>query len=170
MRFVLPAAALLLLSVVPPLAHAQSGPPRMNLQQRFATANVTRDGCLTQQQAFAGGIKWLAKNFQMVDNMGRGCVTWPQVKAASIQRRMMRQQMMMQGGNGNMPPDMQNGPPPNYHGGGQQQGGPPPNYQGGGQQQGGPPPNYQGGGQPGGPPPNYQGGPNGPGGPGDDDE
>jgi hypothetical protein len=157
MRLVISAAALALLCAVPPLAQAQNGQQqRMPLQQRFYSANISRDGCLTQQQAAAGGIKWIAKNFPMIDTQGRGCVTWPQVKAANQQRKAYRQQMMMQQGGGGMPPNGQGGPPPQY------QGGPPPDMQ-----QGGPPPQYQGG-----PPPNMQGGPppGGPGGPGGPDD
>ena len=191
MRFILPAALLALICAIPPLAQAQgnnNNPQHLPLAQRFAMANVSHNGCLTQQEAFAGGIRWVAKNFPMIDTMGRGCVTFDQVKFAQRQRRQARmQQQMMQGGgdyNGMPPSGQPQGGTYNYQQGNQmppdmRPGGPPPSYNQNQAQGGGAPmPGYHVGQNPGGgpgnggPPPNYQGGPQmGPGGgPDDDDE
>jgi hypothetical protein len=47
---------------------------------KFAAANVTRDGRLTQQQAQAGGMHAVAKHFAQIDRDQKGYVTLQDIK------------------------------------------------------------------------------------------
>ena len=48
---------------------------------KFEAANVTHDGRLTQQQAQAGGMKAIARNFAQIDRDQKGYVTEQDIKA-----------------------------------------------------------------------------------------
>jgi hypothetical protein len=78
MRLTLRLTAIVLLSVLPMGVQAQT--PPQSLDQRFATANVTRDGCLTLPQARAGRLGGVVKEFPLIDSAHRGCVTLRQIK------------------------------------------------------------------------------------------
>lgn len=95
MRSLFPISFAAMLCIVPVFAQAQNG-QRVPLAQRFEAANITHDGCLTQQQAMAGGLRGIARNFSQIDTAGRGCVTLDQIEVFNQQRRAMRQQQMQQ--------------------------------------------------------------------------
>jgi hypothetical protein len=61
--------------------------PRVPFRDRFAAANTTHDGCLTQAQAEAGGMRPVARNFAQIDVAHRGCVTLQDIRAFTQQRR-----------------------------------------------------------------------------------
>jgi len=71
-------------------AHAQDGPQRF--ADRFARANTTGDGCLTQQQAAAGDLKEVFHDFAQIDAENRGCITLNQIRSFRRQERIQRQQ------------------------------------------------------------------------------
>jgi hypothetical protein len=100
------------------------GQQHHSLRDRFAAANTTGDGRLTQQQAQAGGMQGVAAHFAQIDRDNKGYVTLQDIHMWYASRRA------------NAGGGMQ-GPPPGGYGGGMQ-GGPPPGYNGGGMQ--GPPP------------------------------
>ncbi|RDK07416.1 EF-hand domain-containing protein [Cupriavidus lacunae] len=90
--------AVLILCIVSAGAAAQSAGlpsaagPRVEralqqVQTRFASANTTRDGKLTREQA-AAGMPMVASHFDQIDTQRAGYVTLPQIEA------FMRQQMM----------------------------------------------------------------------------
>ena len=56
------------------------------LMQRFAAANVTHDGRLTQQQA-AAGMPMVSRNFESIDVEHKGYVTLPEIRAFAQERR-----------------------------------------------------------------------------------
>jgi hypothetical protein len=47
---------------------------------KFAAANVTHDGRLTQQQAMAGGMRAVSKHFAQIDRDQKGYVTLQDIK------------------------------------------------------------------------------------------
>lgn len=51
----------------------------MTLAQRFAAANTTNDGHLTKEQAEAGGMKAVVKNFSAIDTDNKGYVTLDEI-------------------------------------------------------------------------------------------
>jgi len=55
------------------------------LQARFAAANTTHDGKLTQAQA-AQGMPMVARNFDQIDTQKAGFVTLPQIEQFMQQR------------------------------------------------------------------------------------
>lgn len=56
------------------------------LAQRFAAANVTRNGRLTRQQAEAG-MPLVAQNFDAIDIDRKGYVTLPEIRAFTARQR-----------------------------------------------------------------------------------
>jgi hypothetical protein len=50
------------------------------MRDRFAAANTTHDGRLTQAQAQAGGLRPVAKHFQEIDHDQKGYVTMQDIK------------------------------------------------------------------------------------------
>jgi hypothetical protein len=73
---------------------AGGSPERMEqmaqqLQSRFASANTTRDGKLTKQQALAG-MPMVARHFDEIDTANAGYVTLPQIEAFMQQRMTAR--------------------------------------------------------------------------------
>lgn len=91
--------AVLILCIVSAGASAQSagmpsGGSRMEralqqLQTRFASANTTRDGRLTREQA-AAGMPMVASHFDQIDTQRAGYVTQPQIEAFMTQKMMSR--------------------------------------------------------------------------------
>ncbi|MEC3764288.1 EF-hand domain-containing protein [Cupriavidus sp. SS-3] len=94
--------AVLMLCIVSAGAHAQSaempaagaGGARaeralQQLQERFASANTTRDGKLTREQAQAG-MPMVASHFDQIDTQRLGYVTLPQIEAFMQQMMMSR--------------------------------------------------------------------------------
>ncbi|WP_454742518.1 EF-hand domain-containing protein [Cupriavidus necator] len=92
--------AVLMLCIVSAGASAQSagmpaaGGPRVEralqqLQARFASANTTRDGKLTREQA-AAGMPMVASHFDQIDTQRAGYVTLAQVEAFMTQKMMSR--------------------------------------------------------------------------------
>lgn len=70
------------------------GNPRMEraeqqLQSRFASANTTRDGKLTREQAQAG-MPMVAKHFDEIDAQRAGYITLPQIEAFMAKQMMNR--------------------------------------------------------------------------------
>ncbi|SOY69222.1 conserved hypothetical protein [Cupriavidus taiwanensis] len=66
-----------------------AGGPRVEralqqLQARFASANTTRDGKLTREQA-AAGMPMVASHFDQIDTQRAGYVTLPQIEAFMTQ-------------------------------------------------------------------------------------
>jgi hypothetical protein len=55
--------------------------------QRFAAANTTHDGCLTQDQATAGHMNGVVKVFTQIDTAKKGCITLGQIQAYRQQNR-----------------------------------------------------------------------------------
>jgi hypothetical protein len=83
--------AVLILCIVSAGALAQSVPPpavasapmehaMRQLELRFATANTTRDGKLTREQA-AAGMPMVASHFDAIDTQRAGYVTLAQIEA-----------------------------------------------------------------------------------------
>jgi hypothetical protein len=64
---------------------------RETFRDKFAEANTTHDGCLTSQQASAGGLKGVVKQFTQIDTAKHGCVTLSDIRtyrqALNAQRR-----------------------------------------------------------------------------------
>lgn len=59
------------------------------MQARFASANTTRDGKLTREQA-AAGMPMVASHFDEIDVQRNGYVTLPQIEGFARQRMMSR--------------------------------------------------------------------------------
>ena len=80
----------------PPPGYGQAPPPgqggRMSPRDRFAAANVTRDGRLTREQA--GQARWMpiARHFDEIDTDHKGYVTMQDIREWSRARRAARQQ------------------------------------------------------------------------------
>jgi hypothetical protein len=83
-------AALLAFASLPQLALAQASPsieapasphPTHRLHERFAAANTTGDGHLTEAQAQAGKLKWVTNNFDAIDADHKGFVTLQDIHA-----------------------------------------------------------------------------------------
>jgi hypothetical protein len=64
-----------------PGAESGGGGHRGQFRAKFEEANVTHDGRLTQQQAQAGGMKAVARNFAQIDRDQKGYVTEQDIKA-----------------------------------------------------------------------------------------
>jgi hypothetical protein len=69
----LPASAL---AQTPP-----SGPRPPTMEQKFAAANTSGNGCLTFQEAKAAHLSGVVKQFQAIDLAHHGCITLPEIKA-----------------------------------------------------------------------------------------
>jgi hypothetical protein len=69
---------------------ATSGHPRRTMDERFAAANTTKDGKLTLDQAKAGHLRAVARDFAMIDKTKRGYVTLDDIKAHQSEQRATR--------------------------------------------------------------------------------
>lgn len=63
---------------------------RRTLAERFAAANTTRDGKLTLEQARAGRMNAVVRDFAQIDKEKRGYVTLDQVRAFQAEQRSAR--------------------------------------------------------------------------------
>ena len=63
---------------------------RKTYAERFAAANTTHDGKLTLEQARAGHMRSIVKNFAAIDTEKRGYVTFDQVTAYRAAHRTPR--------------------------------------------------------------------------------
>jgi len=91
--------AVLVLCIVSATASAQVALPlgepargeraTQQLRARFASANTTRDGKLTWDQA-AAGMPMVAKHFDEIDTQRVGYVTLPQIEDLVKQKAMAR--------------------------------------------------------------------------------
>jgi len=64
--------------------------PRMNAHERFTAANTTNDGKLTLDQAKAGHMPRVAKNFEAIDSAHHGYVTEDEIKTYNRAQRAAR--------------------------------------------------------------------------------
>jgi len=71
----------LLLIALPVVAGAQTPPRKPTVEEKFAAANVSHNGCLTYEEARAGRLWGVVKEFQAIDIAHQGCVTLPEIKA-----------------------------------------------------------------------------------------
>jgi hypothetical protein len=76
---------------LPLSASAQTPPQKETFRDKFAAANTSHDGCLTLQQASAGGLNDVVKQFAQIDSAKHGCVTLTDIRtyrqALNAQRR-----------------------------------------------------------------------------------
>jgi len=91
-----------------PPAQQQTSHARVPLRVRFENANTTRDGRLTREQAQAGGLRGIARQFAEIDADHKGYVTLQDIRAWQKARRAAR----MGGGQGALPPASEGPPPP----------------------------------------------------------
>ena len=63
---------------------------RRNMDERFTAANTTHDGKLTLEQAKAGHLRAVARDFAMIDKSKRGYVTLDEIKAHQSEQRASR--------------------------------------------------------------------------------
>ncbi|HEX4368369.1 MAG TPA: hypothetical protein VH023_16140 [Rhodopila sp.] len=90
-------AAIVMTIALPLSASAQTqqsreaGACREPFRDKFAEANTTHDGCLTSQQAAAGGLNGIVRQFARIDTAKHGCVTLAEIRtyrqALNAQRR-----------------------------------------------------------------------------------
>lgn len=73
----------------PAAGGARAGRAVQQIQARFASANTTRDGKLTREQA-AAGMPMVASHFDEIDTRHDGYVTLPQIEAFARERMAAR--------------------------------------------------------------------------------
>ncbi|MDT7951240.1 MAG: hypothetical protein RQ966_07015 [Acetobacteraceae bacterium] len=79
-------------ATTPPSAPAatRATQPRRTLDERFAAANTTHDGKLTLDQAKAGRLRAVSRDFVSIDKSKRGYVTLDEIKAYQADQRAAR--------------------------------------------------------------------------------
>ncbi len=85
-------------TVEPPTAPTSPATPattparhaRRNMDERFTAANTTHDGKLTLDQAKAGHLRAVVRDFAMIDKSKRGYVTLDEIKAHQSEQRAAR--------------------------------------------------------------------------------
>jgi hypothetical protein len=65
-------------------------PPRVPMAERFAAANTTHDGRLTQEQAQAAGLHGIARHFQEIDRDRKGYVTMEDIHEWRLAQRAQK--------------------------------------------------------------------------------
>jgi len=60
------------------------------MDERFAAANTTHDGKLTLEQAKAGHLRAVTRDFATIDKSKRGYVTLDEIKAHQSEQRAAR--------------------------------------------------------------------------------
>ena len=60
------------------------------MEERFTAANTTHDGKLTLDQATAGHLRAVARDFAMIDKSKKGYVTLDEIKAHQSEQRAAR--------------------------------------------------------------------------------
>lgn len=63
---------------------------RRTMEERFTAANTTHDGKLTLEQAKAGHLRAITRDFAMIDKAKRGYVTLDEIKAHQSEQRATR--------------------------------------------------------------------------------
>jgi hypothetical protein len=63
---------------------------RAKLRARFEAADTTSAGHISQRQAEAAGLGYVARHFDEIDASRHGSVSWPQVQAWLAQRQRSR--------------------------------------------------------------------------------
>ncbi len=63
---------------------------RRTMEERFTAANTTHDGKLTLEQARAGRLVAVARDFAIIDKTKRGYVTLDEIKAHQSEQRAAR--------------------------------------------------------------------------------
>lgn len=63
---------------------------RRTMEERFTAANTTHDGKLTLEQAKAGHLRAVTRDFAMIDKSKRGYVTLDEIKAHQSEQRAAR--------------------------------------------------------------------------------
>ena len=63
---------------------------RRTLEERFTAANTTHDGKLTLDQAKAGHLRAVARDFAVIDKSKHGYVTLDEIKAHQAEQRAAR--------------------------------------------------------------------------------
>ncbi|MGI4953368.1 MAG: EF-hand domain-containing protein [Janthinobacterium lividum] len=81
-----PAAA----PTAPAAAPARVRRGRQTMQQRYEAANTTHDGKLTLEQARAGRMTRVVRNFDAIDNGKKGYVTLAEIHAFNKAKRAAR--------------------------------------------------------------------------------
>lgn len=91
MRRLLPLFAAVLFAV-PAFAQTPAPPrqPRQTMAQRFDAANTTHDGHLTRDQASAGKLRIVVRNFDTIDKDHKGFVTVEDIRNYTQERRAQR--------------------------------------------------------------------------------
>lgn len=76
----------------PPAAAPAASPThtRRTFEERFTAANSTHDGKLTLDQAKAGRLRAVARDFAIIDKSKRGYVTLDEIKAHQAEQRAAR--------------------------------------------------------------------------------
>ncbi len=74
-----------------PAPAAASTKAHHKLEERFASANTTKDGHLTLEQAKTAKWRMVAKNFDTIDTGHKGYVTQDDIRAASAAHHAAKQ-------------------------------------------------------------------------------
>lgn len=79
-------------AVAPSAATPAASTPRTRktMDERFAAANTTHDGKLTLDQAKAGRLRAVARDFALIDTNKHGYVTLDEIKAHQTEQRAAR--------------------------------------------------------------------------------
>ena len=71
-------------------APARATHARKTMDERFAAANTTHDGKLTLEQANAGHLRAVARDYAVIDKSKKGYVTLDEIKAHQSEQRAAR--------------------------------------------------------------------------------
>jgi len=85
-----PAAAPAATPAAPAAAPARVRRGRQTMQQRYEAANTTHDGRLTLEQARAGRMTRVVRNFDAIDSGRKGYVTLAEIHAFNKAKRAAR--------------------------------------------------------------------------------
>lgn len=77
-------------STAPAASAAPARSPRKTITERFAAANTTHDGKLTLEQARAGRLRAVVRDWDQIDTTKAGYVTLDQIKAHQAAQRAAR--------------------------------------------------------------------------------
>ena len=69
---------------------ARAGRGHRTLAERYAAANTTHDGKLTVEQARAGHLRAVVRDFAMIDKSKKGYVTLDEIRAHQSEQRAAR--------------------------------------------------------------------------------
>ena len=74
-------------AAAPAATEAEPSRSRRSMTERFAAANTTHDGKLTLEQARAGRLRAVVRDFDQIDPTHRGYVTLDEIKAHQSAQR-----------------------------------------------------------------------------------